>query len=143
MKRLMLVLCGAAVLSGCGGGSEAPKKGEATKRKPILGRNTQEIVDLKKDKAKFEEVEVKARGSDGLTMNPGRAYGGVLSKTAKLKIQHAMRLFQAQHDRYPKDYDEFMTRIIKANHVKLPVLPGGLEYAYDSDTHELKTVKKR
>ena len=142
MKRFLVVLWCAAMVAGCGGRSEAPKD-KAAKRKPILGRKTQEIVDLQKRKADFQEVKVKARASDGLTLNPGRAYGGVVSKAAKLKIQHAMRLFKAEHDRYPKDYDEFMARIIKANRIKLPVLPGGLEYAYDSDSHELKTVKKR
>ncbi len=31
-----------------------------------------------------------------------------------------MDLYQAENDRYPKDYDEFMKEIIKANNIALP-----------------------
>ena len=149
MKRLALVLCGAVLAAGCGGDRDAPGAKTApqpaaqAEPKPILGRKTQKIVDLKKERDRFQEAPVEARASDGMTFNPGRAYAGTVSRTQQLSIKHAIDLFHATEGRYPKDYDEFMTRIIKANHVKLPVLPGHLEYAYDSDSHELKIVKKK
>jgi hypothetical protein len=34
-----------------------------------------------------------------------------------------------------------MTRIIKENQIKLPVLPGGARYAYDVENHKLKIVR--
>ena len=71
------------------------------------------------------------------------AYGPLVEKTSKMKIDHAVRLFQAEHGRYPKDLDEFMNRIIKPNDVKLPVLPGGREYQYDVENHRLVVVEKK
>ncbi len=69
-------------------------------------------------------------------------YGPMLERLSKMKIEHAVRLFQAEHGRYPKDYDEFMTRIIQANHIRLPELPGELEYQYDVQNHKLVVVEK-
>jgi hypothetical protein len=34
-----------------------------------------------------------------------------------------------------------MTRIIKANNIKLPVLPGDGKYAYDVENHKLEVVR--
>ena len=54
-----------------------------------------------------------------------------------LKIQHAVDLYHAENDRYPKDYDEFMTEIIKANNIALPKLPALSGYGYDEKEHKL------
>ena len=48
-----------------------------------------------------------------------------------------MDLYHAANDRYPKDYDEFMTEIIKANNIALPKLPHYQEYGYDEKEHKL------
>lgn len=45
------------------------------------------------------------------------------------------------HERYPKDHEEFMTQIIKANNINLPVLPGGRKYQYDVENHELVIIE--
>ena len=142
MKPFAWVLC-CIVVAGCGGkGAEAPKK-KTEKPTPILRRTTQDVVDLQKEKAKFKKTEVKPRATDASTLDPGRAYTGVVSKAAKLQIQHAIRLFHATNGRYPKDYDEFMREIIKRNHIKLPRLTTGKRYAYDSEKHELVIVTAR
>ena len=60
-----------------------------------------------------------------------------------MKVEHDLDIFNALEGRYPKDYDEFMTRIIKANGTKLPVLPGGWTYAYDVPNHKLEVVPPR
>ena len=52
-------------------------------------------------------------------------------------IKHAMDLYKATNDRYPKDYDEFMTEIIKANNIALPQLPPYQAYGYDEKEHKL------
>jgi hypothetical protein len=52
-------------------------------------------------------------------------------------IDHAMNLFMAENDRYPKDYDEFMNVIIKANNIALPKLPYYQKYGYDEQRHRL------
>lgn len=69
------------------------------------------------------------------------AYGPLVEQTSKLQIQHAINLFHAANDRYPKDHAEFMQQIIKANRIQLPVLPAEAEYQYDVENHELVVVK--
>lgn len=71
------------------------------------------------------------------------AYGPLVEKTSKIKIDYTVRLFHAEHGRYPRDMDEFMIRIIKPSGVKLPVLPGGREYQYDVENHQLVVVEKK
>ena len=68
---------------------------------------------------------------------PGNAYVAAIGKTSMLAIQHALDLYHAENDRYPKDYDEFMTVIIKANNIALPKLPPYQEYGYDEKEHKL------
>ncbi len=62
-------------------------------------------------------------------------------KLPMLAIQHAVNLFNAEEGRYPESHDEFMTRIIKANNIHLPVLANGLEYQYDLANHTLLIIK--
>ncbi len=54
-----------------------------------------------------------------------------------LNIQHAVDLYHATNDRYPKDIDEFMNEIIKPNNIALPRLPHYQEYGYDANEHKL------
>ena len=49
-----------------------------------------------------------------------------------------MDLYQAENGRYPANYDEFMTEIIKKNNIALPVLPSYQEYFYDEQQHKLQ-----
>ena len=67
----------------------------------------------------------------------GNAYVSIVGRTSILNIQHAMDLYKAANDRYPKNYDEFMAEIIKANNVALPQLPPYQAYAYDEKEHKL------
>ena len=67
----------------------------------------------------------------------GNAYVSIIGQTSILTIQHAVDLYHAANDRYPKDYDEFMTEIIKANNIALPVLPPYQKYGYDENEHKL------
>ena len=63
-------------------------------------------------------------------------------KLPMLAIQHALDLYNASEGHYPESHDEFMTQIIKANNIHLPVLPAGQEYQYDLANHTLLIVKK-
>lgn len=67
----------------------------------------------------------------------GNAYVSIIGRTSVLKIQQAVDLYHAANDRYPKDLDEFMTEIIKANNIALPVLPPYQDYGYDANEHKL------
>ena len=50
-----------------------------------------------------------------------------------LQIEHAMKIYRAEHGHFPKTHDEFMKEIIKANSIKLPELPPGERYVYDAE----------
>ena len=67
-------------------------------------------------------------------------YGPAVQKISKLGIEKALGFFNATHGRYPKDHEEFMEKIIKANDIQLPVLPGGRQYQYDVENHKLVVV---
>lgn len=106
----------------------------------IIGQKTQDIGAFDpNEKQRVSTSEVKV--SDPV-LGPLEAYGPMIEQISKLHIDHAINLFHAENGRYPKDHDEFMTRIIKANDIKLPVLPGKLKYEYDVENHKLVVVEK-
>ena len=72
---------------------------------------------------------------------PLEAYQPLVQQIAALGIEHAVNLFNASEGRYPNSYDEFMTRIIKENNIRLPVLSPGLEYQYDVENHKLLVIR--
>lgn len=106
----------------------------------IIGKTTQKIE-------KFDPA-AKLKQSDSkvvVTPDPvsaAQAYRPIIEQTAKLQIEHAIKLFNAANDRYPKDYAEFMSAIIEENNIRLPVLPQGWTYQYDEKKHELVVVQK-
>jgi hypothetical protein len=56
-------------------------------------------------------------------------------------IPKALQLFQASEGRMPRSHEEFMTRIIQANNIRLPELSEGQEYEFDSDSGELMVAR--
>jgi hypothetical protein len=104
----------------------------------IVGRRTQVIKNAATEvkKAGAEVVTPKITAKDPITLQ-GNAYVSSIGKLSILQIDEAMKLYQATNDRYPKNYDEFMTEIIKANNIALPVLPPYQNYGYDEKEHKL------
>jgi hypothetical protein len=83
-------------------------------------------------------VGEKGRGyGQGVIATPAASFWAVREKIEFLKIEQAMQLFKATEDRAPKDNDEFMEKIIKANNIHLPELPEGDRYMYDPKTEQL------
>lgn len=105
---------------------------------PIIGRRTTDIRnatnELQKGSAQIASTKIVKK--DYITVQ-GNAYVSIIGQSSILSIQHAMDLYHAANDRYPKDYDEFMTEIIKANNIALPVLPPYQKYGYDEKEHKL------
>ena len=54
-----------------------------------------------------------------------------------IQIPHALQLFQALNGRVPKDHEEFMSEIVKANRLTLPELPQGAVYRFNAEKGEL------
>lgn len=103
----------------------------------IVGQRTQEIknadVELKKG---AQQANTRITAKDPITL-PGNAYVTIIGRNSMLQIQHAIDLWRAENDRYPKDYAEFMDVIIKANNIALPKLPHYQDYGYDAKEHKL------
>lgn len=104
----------------------------------IVGKRTQDIKNVAPEvqEGGAHQVEPRITAKDPITLQ-GNAYVSIIGQTSILSIEHAMNLYRAEHDRYPKDYDEFMTDIIKANNIALPQLPVYQEYGYDENEHKL------
>ena len=78
----------------------------------------------------------KIVAKDPITIQ-GNAYVSIVGQAAIDNMKHAVDLFHAENDRYPKDYDEFMTVIVKPHGIALPQLPPYQKYAYDEKEHKL------
>ena len=94
------------------------------------------------------EQEVAKAGSG----KKGRGYGGgIVTEPIRqyfitgdrlvfsVQIPQAMNLYKAQDSRGkgPQTHEEFMEKIIQANGIKLPPLPEGHNYFYDTKTEKL------
>ncbi len=127
---VLTTLCALVLTAGCGE--------ERTKSESIVGKRTQEIknavTEIKKEGATVATTKITAK--DPITL-PGNAYVTMIGQTSILNVQHAMDLYHAANDRYPRDYDEFMNEIIKANSIALPQLPSYQKYGYDEKEHKL------
>jgi hypothetical protein len=127
-----------ALLPGC-----MDSLAKQTQKKPnegIIGKKTDDIKEFDPNAAKQIVSDSKVKVDDPV-LYAMQAYGPMVEQISTMYIDHAIDLFHATEDRYPKDYNEFMTRIIKENQIKLPVLPGGAKYAYDVEKHKLRIVK--
>ena len=137
MKHLTAMIT-VFVLAGCG----MKPLDEQTKKSPdsIIGKTTGVVTEFDpKAGAKVSDSKVRADITNPITA-PVMAYGPMLESISKSRIEADIKLFHANEDRYPKDLDEFMEKIIKAGQIQLPVLPGGKLYQYDVENHKLVVV---
>ncbi len=82
----------------------------------------------------------RSRARDPITLS-GNAYVTSIGKISVDQMDYAVKLFQAENDRFPKDYQEFMDEIIKKNNIALPKLPFYQEYKYDEVNHKLLVIE--
>ncbi len=136
MARTLIFMSIVAALCGCMQSLE-----DQTKKSPnsIIGKTTQDVGKFDPN-AGNTVSDSKVRVTDPVLAGL-QAYGPMVEQIMKSEVLHAVNLFQATNDRYPKDYEEFMEQIIKANNIRLPVLPGGKKYQYDEVNHVLVVVE--
>ncbi len=129
-------------LAGCGGyePSRPPPPAEAATPKPDPAKPAVSTIVAKKAEV---GVGKKGRGyGKGVVATPVRSLFAFRQRAVfDIQIPQAMKLFKGMHGRAPKDHDEFMEKIIKANHIKLPELPEGQRYWYDAETEELMVLQ--
>jgi hypothetical protein len=148
---LLALIAGVIVLigfSGPSGEKKAPPAAATPAPAPIqtrqtLKKTTQNVLELSKA---IEQGGVRAEmsiKSQGLEV-AADAYRTSVGKLSIIAVDQKMNFFQAENDRKPKDYKEFMDRIIepgKPDGIMLPMLPYYQEYAYDPEAKELVVIE--
>jgi hypothetical protein len=148
---LLALIAGVIVLIGFSGPS-GEKKGPPAAATPApapiqtrqtLKKTTQNVLELSKA---IEQGGVRAEmsiKSQGLEV-AADAYRTSVGKLSIIAVDQKMNFFQAENDRKPNDYKEFMDRIIepgKPDGIMLPMLPYYQEYAYDPEAKELVVIE--
>jgi hypothetical protein len=112
---------------------------EADSPKSIVGKSTQTVGEFDPNKKDQEISKSEVHYSNPVT-GPLEAKVPIEEQLSKLNIEYSVRLFHAEHGRYPKDYEEFMEKIIREGGIRLPLLPANREYQYDVENHKLVVV---
>lgn len=125
--------------AGAGAGAAAPARPKKpTDSGPIIGQRTSDIKDaqaeLKTGQARVVSNKVISRDPFRV---PSSAYTSAITQLSEGQIKHAIDLYHATNDRYPRDYAEFVNEILKPNNIALPRLPPYQEYGYDAEEHRL------
>ena len=135
-RLILSTLCLAVFMSGCA----EPEAAEEPKSQSIINQKTDEIGEFKAD-GDDKQADMQVKPDSSPLSAAGGAYGFAVGEISKQSIQRAVQMFQATNGRFPKDHAEFMEKIVKANNIKLPVLPGKRRYQYDVENHELVIVE--
>lgn len=143
----VLVLIG---LSGTGGKKAAPPEATAPvpatapiQTRQTLKKTTQNVLELSeaiRQGGVRAEMSIKSQGLEVAA----DAYRTSVGKLSIIAVDQKMNFFQAENDRKPRDYKEFMDRIIepgKPDGIMLPMLPYYQEYAYDPEAKELVVIE--
>ena len=116
---------------------QSQAKQPAKQSGPIIGQGTTDIrpaSEFKQGNAQPASPKIVAK--DPISIQ-GNAYVSIVGQTAINNMKHAVDLSHAENDRYPKDYDEFMSAIVRPHGISLPQLPPYQKYAYDDNEHKL------
>jgi hypothetical protein len=144
----------ALAATGCGQEKRVTKPGDAAtataapappqeeiKLRPVINQRTSDIKDAAAELQKGgQQANMKITAKDPITLQ-GNAYVTSVGRIAIDQITYALRLYEAENGRYPKDYQEFLDEVIKKNNISLPQLPFYQDYAYDADGHKLVVLE--
>jgi len=149
---LLALIAGVLVLIGFSGTGEKkpepPPAAAAAAPPPVqtrqtLKKTTQNVLELSEaiqQGGVRAEMSIKSQGLEVAA----DAYRTSVGKLSIIAVDQKMSFFQAENDRKPKDYKEFMERIIekgKPDGIMLPMLPYYQEYAYDPEAKELVVIE--
>jgi hypothetical protein len=153
---LLALIAGVLVLIGFSGTGEKkpepPPSAAAPAPAPVpapvqtrqtLKKTTQNVLELSealKQGGVRADLSIKSQGLEVAA----DAYRTSVGKLSIIAVEQKMNFFQAENDRKPKDYKEFMERIIepgKPDGIMLPMLPYYQEYSYDPDAKELVVIE--
>jgi hypothetical protein len=135
------------------GGPSAPLPAAPLPAKPVVKVDTSDAATS--DPAAGDAAEDREKAQTGVGQKGSGYGGGVITEpvrqyfraqeaiTFSIQIPEGMKLFQAEHNRYPKDWKEFEREILKPADIVLPDLPPGDKYVYDAKEHELMVEHPR
>lgn len=152
MRRRLCGMLLATCVLGCSDVSY-PKSTEQPDVKPVDGQDDRQdgmgkLANVKTTddigefdpKAKNEIVDSDVEISNPIT-GALEAFGPLKQQISGIAVTQAIEMFRATEGRYPKNYQEFMSKVIQANQIRLPVPGKGLQYQYDVQNHTLVVVK--
>jgi hypothetical protein len=116
-----------ALLAGCGA-TETPKP--TVKPRQILNKTTQRVLTVEDEVKKGAVVLDRAPNDNVYVYATAQPIMDMINK------QHIVG-YEITNNAYPKDTEDFINVILKANHQELPELPYYLEYGYDAGKHQL------
>ena len=123
--------CDAGPPAGGGQAAQEPTGPPPIATEPVMVQEKASVDLTKKGQA-------AADYKPGIITTPAKAYLRVPDRIAfEIQIPHAMNLYKAEHESFPKTHEQFMKDIIEANQIKLPELPPDSKYVYDPTTGEL------
>lgn len=111
---------------GAAAGEAGPQEMEQVKAEAGVGKQGQIIGD-----------------KEGVLVTPVKALFKVKQQAAFLKVDYALKLYDAEHGYKPKTEEEFMAKIIEFNKIELPELPEGQKYFWDPEAGELMVERPR
>jgi hypothetical protein len=138
----LIPFVGFAVTIGCEAKEEPPKKPPVQTRE-TLRKTTQNVLELEKalaDGGLLASMEITGEGLEVYS----DAYRTSVGRLGMMAVDQKMQLFEAEFDRKPKDYAEFMARIIgkdQPDGIQLPMLPYYQEWAYDPEKKALVVIE--
>jgi len=132
-RNTVMLLCALLLATGCADSTQTPP---AQLKKP---QEPGKVTEFDPNSGAVE-VDHKQKITDPIT-GPLAALQNAKIDIPQLAIQHALDLFNAAEGRYPNSFEEFMTRVIQENQIRLPQLPPGMEFQYDVQNHKLLIVK--
>ncbi|HUG93527.1 MAG TPA: hypothetical protein VML55_21990 [Planctomycetaceae bacterium] len=115
-------------------GATQPPAQPAGERRGIIGKTTNEVVDLHAALAENPNLivaEQRVQGGDPISFALD-AYVDARSRIGQEALKYSVRLYQAANDRLPS-YNEFM-QMMRENRVELTMVYPYQKYAYDSQT---------
>ncbi len=142
MRPWCVAVGGLAVTIGCAAKEEPPKKPPIQTRE-TLRKTTQNVLELDKalaDGGVPASMEITGEGLEVYS----DAYRTSVGRMGVMAVDQKMQLFEAEFGRKPKDYAEFMARIIgkdQPDGIQLPMLPYYQEWAYDPEKKTLVVIE--
>ncbi len=132
MLRVSLAVASCGLLAGCDPVSPTASTPPATP--PAATESTKAQVGVGKQGRSLDNET----GVGKMISAPVSAFFAVKERVAfDIQIPQALNLFRATEGRFPKSHDEFMQKIVKANQIKLPELPAGMVYRFNTELGEL------